>query len=115
MIFSRWAGVIETPPAKPYCTAKSAVSSTAISKPPSLTNFCRLAMPDQPIPGLMSSVSSTVPRFGVISVFFHGMGLPNIGMPVMMAWPAARPIGGKRITSNLERRAGSLVTSCVLM
>ena len=52
----------------------------------------------------MSSVSSILPMFGVSSVVFHGSGLPYIGMPVTTGC-AARPTGGKIITSYLRSGA----------
>ena len=63
----------------------------------------------------MSSVESILPMFGVSSVVFHGSGLPYIGMPVMICWPAPRPTGAKRITSYFDPRFASSATSCVLM
>ena len=72
-------------------------------------------MPSQPMPGLMSSVSSILPMLGVSSVVFHGIGLPYIGMPLMSVWPAPRPTGGNRMTSYFDRRFASFVRSCVLM
>ena len=109
MTLSRCAGVIDTPEVRPNCTAKVAVSSTAMSSPPSRTNACRLAMPSQPMPGRMSSVESILPMFGVSSVVFHGRGLPNIGMPGDQRLAGARPTGGNRMTSYLRAQDASLV------
>src|SRR6185436_6608021 len=61
-----------------------------------------------------SSVSSSDPRFGVSAVFFHGNGLPHIGMPLTIAW-VPRPTGGKMMTSNVALRLLSFATSCVEM
>ena len=62
----------------------------------------------------MSSVSSSEPRLGVSGVFFHGSGLPHIGMPFTIA-SVLRPTGGKTMTSNLACKSSSLATRCVLM
>ena len=61
----------------------------------------------------MSSVESSDPRFGVSAVFFHGSGLPHIGMPLTMA-SGPRPTGGKTIASNFALRSASFAICCVL-
>ncbi len=63
----------------------------------------------------MSSVLSMRPRFGVRSVFCHGMALFHIGIPSRMSRVDERPTGAKMITSYLVRRSVSLAAVCVLM
>ena len=57
----------------------------------------------------MSSVSSSDPRLGVSAVFFHGSGLPHIGIPLTMT-SMLRPTGGKMMTSNFALRSASFAT-----
>src|SRR5581483_1884377 len=53
-------------------------------------------------------------RFGVSDVFFHGSGLPHIGMPLTMA-SVPRPTGANTMTSNRALRLSSFATCWVLM
>ena len=82
--------------------------STVISRPPLRTKSCRCATPVQPRPGRMSSVSSILPRFGVSAVFFHGSGLPYIGMPLTIACGCRGRPGGKTMTSYFASQVGVL-------
>ena len=62
----------------------------------------------------MSSVESSLPRFGVSGVVFHGSGFRHIGIPATICC-APRPTGGNTSTSHLEFRLASFATTCVLM
>src|SRR5438874_1403687 len=90
----RWS---ETPCASPNETARSEVSIAVMRSPPRRVKLCRLATPESPSPGRVSSVESMT-RLGVSSVFFQGRGLPYIGTPATTD-SGERPTGAKTITS----------------
>ena len=103
--FSRCVGAMLTPGVSPNVTAKLPCRSPPISRPPLRTNFVQMieARPAEARTHIVGLVD--LPRFGVSGVFFHGSGLPYIGMPWTIACGfRARP-GAKMITSYFARRS----------
>ena len=60
---------METPGVRLYSGKTVDVAPSVISTPPSCTNFYSSISPSTPMLPRMSSVESTVPTFGVVSVF----------------------------------------------
>ena len=81
----------DTPGARPVSIANSEVSSDVISRPPCWTNARRCSKPSSPRPGRVSAVESSRPRFGVRSVFCHGVALPYLGVPLRIDCVEAVP------------------------
>ena len=50
----------------------------------------------------MSSVESSLPRFGVSEVFCQGKAFPHIGRPPTICWVDVRATGAKTMTSNFD-------------
>ena len=113
--FMRCGCETETPCVRLKAAASSEVSIAVMSTPPRRVKPRRLLSPCVPSPGRMSSVeSSNLPRFGVSSVVFQGIGLPHIGIPCTTE-PGSRPTGAKTITSYFALRFASRAAVCVLM
>src|SRR5947207_10036608 len=112
---SRCGGCTVTPGVRPKLMPKFDVSVAVINSPPLRTKLCKFANPCQPSPGRMSSVESSLPMFGVLSVVFHGKGLPVIGMPSMICCGLLVPTGAKTITSYLAFKSEVGWACCVLL